>query len=215
MTTAYVMKARPKCPKPKRLPIKHVLKDGTEVELDSVNESKDLEKDLEVLRGMLNAEIDEGISYPQDTLQSPEDFKAYFMSGDAFVVRNKGHEILSTFYIKQNYPGRCNHICNGGFIVAPKFRGLGLGTFMGKNFCYLAKDLGYKASMFNLVFVNNPASVQLWRSLGFVQTGTVPKAGRMKNGDEVDACQFYHDLRGDITFPEAKSPGKKRKDVST
>jgi len=200
---AYVIKAKPKAPKPKRLPIFTKLKDGTEIEIDRLSDSKEYEKDSDIVRSILNHEIEEGISYPQEDTLSADDFRAYFLSAEAFVARKCATgEIMGSFYIKPNYPGRCNHICNGGFLVAEPFRKLGLGKVMGKNFCYLAKDLGYRASMFNLVFVNNVPSVNLWKSLGFVQTGRVPKAGRLKNGEEVDALQFYHDFRGDITFPD-------------
>jgi ribosomal protein S18 acetylase RimI-like enzyme len=42
---------------------------------------------------------------------------------------------------------------------------------MGSNFIKLAKELDYVASFFNLVYENNPASVNLWRSLGFKEIG--------------------------------------------
>lgn len=59
--------------------------------------------------------------------------------------------------------------------------------------------LGYQASMFNLVFENNVASVRLWDSLGFKRIGVVPKAGRLKkNGSNeeeyVNAIMFYKDF---------------------
>jgi L-amino acid N-acyltransferase YncA len=72
-------------------------------------------------------------------------------------------------------------------------RGRGIGKFLAQQYLYLARDLGYEGSMFNLVYVNNIASVKLWQSLGFRQTGCVPGAGRM-NEQRVDAYQFYYDL---------------------
>ena len=78
------------------------------------------------------------------------------------------------FYVKPNFPGRCSHICNGGFVTARHARRQGVARLMGVQFQRIAKDLGYKASFFNLVFVSNVASVNLWRSLGFLETGRVP-----------------------------------------
>jgi hypothetical protein len=50
-------------------------------------------------------------------------------------------------------------------------------------------------SLFNLVFETNVASVKLWRSLGFVNSGRVPRAGRLKGIDRlVDALQFFCNL---------------------
>jgi L-amino acid N-acyltransferase YncA len=78
---------------------------------------------------------------------------------------------------------------------------------MGLAFIEIAPLLGYKASMFNLVFANNIPSVRLWRSLGFKEIGTVPNAGYLikrketivqTNDDEdeeaefVDAIMFYY-----------------------
>jgi len=76
---------------------------------------------------------------------------------------------------------------------------------MGLAFIEIAPLLGYKASMFNLVFANNIPSVRLWRSLGFKEIGTVPNAGHLiKNKDIteqthveieeefVDAIMFYY-----------------------
>lgn len=69
---------------------------------------------------------------------------------------------------------------------------------MALAFLAIAPLLGYKASMFNLVFVNNLASVRLWRSLNFQEIGRVPNAGYLRTNqldDEeefVDAIMFYY-----------------------
>ncbi|KAK0559735.1 hypothetical protein OC844_004214 [Tilletia horrida] len=99
-----------------------------------------------------------------------------------------------------NYPGRSSHICNGGFVVSPLQRGLSVGSTLGKSYLHYAPLLGYKGSVFNLVYVNNVASVKIWDSLGFTRAGLIPKAGRLKcegergqRGEEeyVDAIVFY------------------------
>ena len=92
-------------------------------------------------------------------------------------------------------------MCNGGFITNPKFRGFGIGSFMGENFKLLAKDLGYRSSLFNLVFANNEASVKLWRKLGFTQLALIPKVAVLEGSDGyVDAYQFHCDF-----YPEEAS----------
>lgn len=71
---------------------------------------------------------------------------------------------------------------------------------MALAFIEIAPLLGYKASMFNLVFENNTASVRLWRSLGFKEIGRVPNAGYLIKKTEtmdveeefVDAIMFYY-----------------------
>lgn len=146
---------------------------------------------------------------------------SYFHSHASFAVHFKdqdkhGSDLLGCFYIKPNFPGRCAHVCNGGFIANPKYRGLGVGTFMGEAFkrlgksCYyfvssshlcelfvwgVGKDLGFKSSLFNLVFANNIASVRLWRKLGFTELAIIPQAASLVGSAElVDAYQFHFDF---------------------
>ena len=54
-------------------------------------------------------------------------YRGYFLSHAAFVVRalepgvdadgqtSRAGDIIGCFYVKPNYPGRCSHVCNGGF----------------------------------------------------------------------------------------------------
>jgi len=54
---------------------------------------------------------------------------------------------------------------------------------------------GYKYSVFNLVFANNPASIRIWEKLGFSVIGRVPKAARLDNSEKlVDALIFGREL---------------------
>ncbi|KAK0551989.1 hypothetical protein OC846_003073 [Tilletia horrida] len=108
--------------------------------------------------------------------------------------------VAGFYYVKPNYPGRSSHICNGGFVVVPIHRGLSLGLTLGKSYLYYAPKLGYKGSVFNLVYVNNVASVKIWDRLGFTRAGLIPQAGRLRcageqgeRGEEeyVDAIVFY------------------------
>ncbi|KAG0305073.1 hypothetical protein BGZ98_004630 [Dissophora globulifera] len=173
---------------------------------------------VEAMHQVFNNEVEKGDTYPQEFVLDETQFHNYFFSGDAFVLLKGNYsnaaevekkpskqdwedDLLGYFYVKPNFPGRCSHICNGGFIVNPIHRGLGIGSILGKAFLKLVPVIGYKASMFNLVFVSNTASIRLWRSLGFKEIGRIPKAGRLRGQgadslDEgyVDAIQFYWDF---------------------
>ena len=157
--------------------------------------------ELEQVRTLLNAVIIEGKSYPQKQPLAESEFKAYWLSGDAFVVKavNQGpqsqtQEILAAFYIKPNFPGRCSHICNAGFIVQPQMRGRGIGRIMGETMLLLAAHLGYKGVMFNLVFETNIPSIRLWESLGFLTIGRIPLAVELDENSSVDALIMYRQL---------------------
>jgi GNAT superfamily N-acetyltransferase len=187
-----------------QLPIAKTLKDGTSVELDYMRP-----QEQEAVRALLNVIVIEGQTYPQAQPLSESEFAAYWMSRDAFVVRTLQNpfqpsdpkqtepiEILAAFYLKPNFPGRCSHICNAGFIVQPAMQGRGLGRLMGESMLALAiaPTKGYTAVMFNLVFATNLPSLKLWESLGFQIIGRVPQAAHLADGSTVDALMLYYDL---------------------
>jgi antitoxin component YwqK of YwqJK toxin-antitoxin module len=83
---------------------------------------------ISYLQDLLNKEIEAGNTYPQNKALNASEFKNYFLSGDAFIVVNGGkifstdfydnleENILGTFYIKPNFPGRCSHVRINMFI---------------------------------------------------------------------------------------------------
>jgi L-amino acid N-acyltransferase YncA len=157
------------------------------------------------VRQMLNDIITEGFTYPQEHPLSEEEFAAYWLRGDAFVVRTTEAPpqvdtaeapgvIGGAFYLKPNFPGRCSHICNAGFIVPPEMRGRGIGRFMGEMMLAIAPQYSYRAVMFNLIFETNEPSYQLWRSLGFQELGRIPAAVRMGEDRYIDAIMMHRAL---------------------
>jgi len=109
---------------------------------------------------------------------------------DAVKGRSMEECIAGCYYVKPNYPGRSSHICNAGFLVPPSQRGRGIGAVLARSYLYYAPRLGFEASVFNLVYVNNAASVRLWEALGFTKAGLIPRAGRLKKVDGSEGEQF-------------------------
>ncbi|KLO17623.1 hypothetical protein SCHPADRAFT_846113 [Schizopora paradoxa] len=110
--------------------------------------------------------------------------------------RDWGDCVAGFYYIKPNYPGRSSHNCNAGFFTSHLQRGKGFATILAKSYLHYAPQLGYKASVFNLVYANNQASIRIWDKLGFTRAGLIPKAGRLKKSDGdgeeyVDALVYY------------------------
>lgn len=156
------------------------------------------EKDVAEGMRLMNDVIVEGKAWPFEEEFDREGYCSYFLSHDAFVVEIED-KVVGTFYIKPNFPGRCSHVCNGGFIVSREERGKGLGTIMGHSFLKFAKDLGYTASYFNLVFASNTASVRLWEKLDFSRVATIPNCARLKGLEGLDTAYGYHfDLTKDF-----------------
>ncbi|MEB3266999.1 MAG: GNAT family N-acetyltransferase [Leptolyngbya sp.] len=193
------------------LPIRYQLNSGLDVALDLMAPTE-----TETVRSLFNAIVAEGTSYPQQDPLSPPGFADYWLKGKAYVVRSWGAtkalaadnggptaatittedsaSVLGAFYIKPNFPGRCGHICNAGFIVAPAARGKGLGRLMGEAMVSLARDLGYRAVMYNLVFATNIPSLKIWQALDFQEIGRIPQAAHLPDGTYVDAIMLYKSL---------------------
>ncbi|BGP21766.1 hypothetical protein JCM10295v2_000641 [Rhodotorula toruloides] len=168
---------------------------------------------LAYLQGVFNDVVEEGRTYPQMNPLSLDEFAAYFFAADCFVGildtapadlgdasagmdRDEGLKlesvvagrewkdcVLGMYYVKPNYPGRSSHLCNGGFVVPTVHRGLRVGSTLGHSYLHYAPLLGYRGSVFNLVYVSNVASVKIWDGLGFKRAGLIPGAGKLKGKD--------------------------------
>ncbi|GJE91420.1 hypothetical protein PsYK624_075700 [Phanerochaete sordida] len=180
---------------------------------------------LAYLHACFADELERGATYPQEVLPGEtytrEQFEGYYFGADVIMglvgtggaPAEDGEEVRTdveqaragrsweecvagVYYVKPNYPGRSSHICNGGFLIPPVQRNKGFGSVLARSFLHYAPRLGYEASVFNLVYVNNIASVKLWEALGFTKAGRIPRAGRLKKADGigeeyVDAWVFY------------------------
>ena len=54
---------------------------------------------------------------------------------------NERGVLVGSFYVKPNYPDRCGHICNGGFLVNKEYRGQGIGKFLGGGVAFLHTNI--------------------------------------------------------------------------
>ncbi|WWC62075.1 uncharacterized protein I303_104665 [Kwoniella dejecticola CBS 10117] len=157
------------------------------------------EEVIQYLYKVFAEELEGGKTYPQEGPISFEGFTTYFFGSTTIVgvVQSSSEEIKRTlgealvgkvledalggcYYIKPNYPGRSSH--NGGFLVPPTQRGRKIGLNLGRSYLQYAPELGYRGSVFNLVYKNNGASLAIWDQLGFQRVGEVPNAGRLKTG---------------------------------
>ncbi|PLB55660.1 putative acetyltransferase, GNAT family [Aspergillus steynii IBT 23096] len=189
-------------------PLTKTLKDSTPVTLYPIANGPSSIPDalIDVLHREFSAEIARGTTYPMEEPMGRELFANYWFGTFAVIAvagegdleregRDWERECLGTFYVKPNYPGRCSHVCNAGFLTTEAARGRGVGIVMGETYLDYAPKLGYKYSVFNLVFENNVASVKIWERLGFQIIGRVPGAARLSNSTElVDALIIGREL---------------------
>lgn len=150
---------------------------------------------VDAIERLLNAELERG-TYPQRGPMNRQQVLDYYFSHAVFcAVDARDRRFLGAFYIKPNFPGRCSHICNSGFLVAETERSRGVGRSLATAMERLAPALGYRAAFFNLVFVDNPTSIRLWRSLDYEEVGRVPDAKFNDDGSGVDALMLYKRFR--------------------
>ncbi|KAF8622710.1 hypothetical protein AX15_006801 [Amanita polypyramis BW_CC] len=198
---------------------------GTYVTIHHLNLStaRQLPGLVQYLNAVFAKVVEDGRTYPQEGEMGNEVFEKYFFAADVFLgIVNTSQEgdkqniidatiedinagrtweesVAGFYYVKPNYPGRSSHICNAGFVVPSIHRSAGYGSVLAQSYLHYAPRLGYQASVFNLVYVNNIASVKLWERLGFVKAGRIPRAGRLRKedgiGEEyVDAWVFYKEF---------------------
>ncbi|CDF39684.1 N-Acyltransferase [Chondrus crispus] len=171
------------------IPLIRNLPNGRVVKIDFIRN----QHDIAAVRTLLNDVIKEGMSWPFERPLTDFEFRSYFFSHTALVARNSSGAVIGAFYCKPNFPGRCAHYCNGGFITDPGYRRQGVASLMGTVFLQVAKDLEFKAVLFNLVFSSNVASLRLWEKLGFKKLARLPRVGNLREGYS-DAIQYYYDL---------------------
>lgn len=128
------------------------------------------------LFALFSGVVERGEGYPQSPPLTQEDFEASFgRAARAVVVARVGDELAGAYYLKPNFPGRAGHIANAGYLVDPRWRGRGVARVLVEDSLERARQLGFDAMLFNLVFESNPAR-RLYEELGFTVTGRVPAA---------------------------------------
>jgi len=113
--------------------------------------------------------------------------------GSCWVAEVQG-EILGTYVIKPNQPGRGAHVANAGYMVARAAQGRGIGRAMGEHSLEVGRDLGFAAIIYNMVVATNADAVHLWKELGFKIVGTLPEVFERPSGERVDAYVMHRSL---------------------
>ncbi|MCP3918852.1 MAG: GNAT family N-acetyltransferase [bacterium] len=110
------------------------------------------------------------------------------------VVAEDDAEVVGSYTIKPNHPGRGAHVANAGYMVAESRRGRGIGYTLGEHSIETARALGYRALQFNQVVATNETAVRLWERPGFVVIGRAPQAFRHPRAGLVDTLMMFRAL---------------------
>jgi len=104
------------------------------------------------------------------------------------------NEVVGSFYIKPNCPGRCDHIANAAYMIKESHRSKGIGTKLLEASLALAKEQGFLAMQFNMVLSDNTGALKLYKKMGFETIGTIPDAIRNSDGTYQDGYILYKRL---------------------
>lgn len=111
-----------------------------------------------------------------------------------FVACTGTGEVVGSYLIRPNQPGRGGHVCNCSFAVAASARRRGIATAMSQHSQIQARKMGFTAIQFNLVVSTNLPAMALWQKLGFSIVGTLPRAFDHKALGLVDAHVMFKTL---------------------
>ncbi len=109
-------------------------------------------------------------------------------------VAEENGEVVGTYFVRQNQPGRGDHVANGGYMVAPEARGHGLASALCEHSLEIARRLGFTAMQYNFVIATNAAAVRVWEKCGFAVVGRLPGAFRHREMGPVDVLVMYRGL---------------------
>lgn len=111
----------------------------------------------------------------------------------AFIAEWDG-QIVGTYYLKPNQPGRGAHVANAGYMVTESARGRGVASAMCAHSIDTARRLGFTAMQFNYVISTNVAAIRVWEKHGFATIGRIPRAFRHATLGLVDVLIMYREL---------------------
>lgn len=118
--------------------------------------------------------VENGGAAPVGGEATEELFDLGWLQNRSVYVAEAAGEVVGS-YFSQNFPAFAAHIAQAGYIVSRDARGQGIGTRLVADSIDQARQLGYSAMMFNLVFETNP-SRRIYESHGFEVIGRVPEA---------------------------------------
>ncbi|MEX2783655.1 N-acetyltransferase family protein [Streptococcus sp. H49] len=150
--------------------------------------------DLETVRMIWNAIVEEGNAFPQEEVLSKAVAAEFFAGQSYTAVAEMDGKIVGLYILHPNNIGRCGHICNASYAVSSAARGRHVGEALVQHCLTAAKDLGFRILQFNAVVESNISARRLYEKLGFIQLGTIPGGFRMKDGHFENICPYYYKL---------------------
>lgn len=144
------------------------------------------EKDIPLMQQIWNEILQEGLSFPGDTLYEEEEFTKMLLEQSGVTCLFVDDQLAGYYILHPNNIGRCSHIANASYAIQKDYRGKKLAEPLVRNSLEEAKRLGFMGMQYNAVVTSNVAAIHTYQKIGFQIIGTIPKGYRLKNGDYSD-----------------------------
>ena len=152
------------------------------------------EKDIPAAVSIWNKVVEEGKAFPQTEYLDEKSGAEFFAQQTYTAVAELDGKVVGMYILHPNNIGRCGHICNASYAVKYGMRGKHIGEALVKDCLEQAKAHGFGILQFNAVVASNEPALKLYKKLGFVQLGTIPKGFLNKDGVYEDIIVHYHTL---------------------
>mgnify|MGYP002794068353 FL=1 len=152
------------------------------------------EKDIPAAVSIWNKVVEEGTAFPQTEYLDEKSGAEFFAQQTYTAVAELDGEVVGMYILHPNNIGRCGHICNASYAVKYGMRGKHIGEALVTDCLEQAKAHGFGILQFNAVVASNEPALKLYKKLGFVQLGTIPKGFLNKDGVYEDIIVHYHTL---------------------
>lgn len=150
--------------------------------------------DIPTMTAIWNRVVEDGIAFPQTEPLTPDEAELFFAGQTACGVTEENGTVLGMYILHPNNIGRCGHISNASYAVAPEARGRGVGESLVRHCLRTAGECGFRLLQFNAVVASNTPARHLYEKLGFVQVGVIPGGFRMDGDVYADIVVYYHTL---------------------
>lgn len=151
-------------------------------------------EDASAMLGLLQSVCREGSALPFTDGIDADMIDHIWLQAKGCVLACDNGEVLGMYRYGPAMPGRGSHIATATFLVSENARGRGVGRALVGHCMESARAAGFRAMQFNQVLSSNQPALALYRSMGFVVIGTVPKAFDHIVHGYVDAHVMYREL---------------------